>query len=145
MLRDLETQKFVDRFDCFGIRRVDFHLGAELRVLGHVGNFAFQALHRFHSGRIRRVDEHRDGKIALAEHPGDGGEMIANGFLTGLIGRIVRLDFDASAIRQEMEMVAGHMMTEAHALISALVHRVMMSRVRSRTRRGRRVFSLRGG
>ena len=136
MFLDLEAEKIVDRFDRVGIGRVDFDLSAEFGAFGRVRNLPLKTLHGLHPGRVGGMDEHRNGKVAVAEHAGNRAQMIANCFLAGGIRGIVGVDFNGAAVSQEMKMMAGHLVTEAHALVASVIHGVVMGRRRGVFRLG---------
>jgi hypothetical protein len=68
------------------------------------------------------MDQHRRIKISIRKHFGNATEMPPNLMAGNSIFRIVRFDFDSTAIGKEAKMVRRLQVVEAHDFVAACVH-----------------------
>ncbi len=122
MIVDLEAEKTVDSIKCLGIVSGHSQSRTALRILGNIGDPAFQPLHDLYAWRQRGMDKHRNGKIAFRELYGDHRQMLADSLLASRIGGLVALYLDRAAVDQEKEMMSRFLVTETHTLVATGVY-----------------------
>ena len=105
MLFDLKTQELMHSFQSLGVRSADEHFAATIRldILGR--KVALHPLHFGNTGRSLSMRHHRRREIPLRKSFGYSLQVLADLIPSGRIGWVIRLNFDDTTGRSELEMV----------------------------------------
>ena len=126
MLLDLEAKEIMDGSKGFRIFRRNLHTAAARH--GHIllGDIRFEALHRRDARRHLVVDKHRDIEVTFLETPRNVLQVMLDGIAARGVRRIVGGYLNSAARRILQEMVGRLRRVEAHAVIAAGGHVVMV-------------------
>ena len=95
---------------------------AAFGVLVSILNLRLQLFHHWYSGRSLDVDEHWGGEVSVREQVGNMIQMHPDLIAAPRVFRIIRLDFDKTAVLRQAKVMRGFVVIKAHDLIASLIH-----------------------
>jgi len=126
VVEDLEEKEGVDGVGGGGVGSGDADRGAAGGFCEGVADLVFEAAHCGGAGRVGVVDEHGCLEVAVGEHFGDMGEVRADLVDGSFVGRVVGGDSDFAAVREKKEMMRGFLVREAHDVVAAGLHSLIV-------------------
>lgn len=116
MLFDLKAQELMHSFQSLGVRSADEHFAATIRLDILVRKVALHPLHFGNTGPSLSMRHHRTREIPLRKSLGYSLQVLADLIPRGRIGWVIRLNFDGTTGRSELEMVGCLDLAGAHAI-----------------------------
>jgi hypothetical protein len=129
MILDLESEEVMNGFDRPRSRCQNAHLAPVYRVLGPVSNLTSQLFHCVNARRLGVVDEHRQVEISAGKHFGDPVHVLPNGCEATLVGWVISLDHDSSAIREKEEVMSCQSVAETHRDVAPAINLCSVLRI----------------